>query len=187
MPFPKVHAFGANSLKLIRQYRNFLRRYCQFLSFRFSRSKTAPDVELVLYVSGYKILRYFHKYYAIPQSEGEFIQDKAESGGYSSSFSGVSVDTVFRKIAAASGKANQLVSDSSANAYPYLVLEGFNGYNIIRLSEEFHAILQSEGAFEYAKLLSSKYSHSFSGRSLTEVKELILASIDGGPNQSEGV
>ena len=187
-PFSGVHRFAASSLKKIRLYHKFLRRYRQFLSFRFSRSNPAPDVELVLDgVSGYKIIRYFTKYYAIPQSEGEFILVKAESGGYSSSFLGFSVDTVFRKIAFASGKANQQVSDSGANPYPELVLDGFNGYNIIRLGEEFHAILQSDRAFEYSKLLSDQYSCFFSGRSLNEVKELILASIDSVPNNSEVV
>jgi len=188
MPFPEVHRFAARSLKKIRRYRKFLRRYRQFLSIRFSRSNTAPNVELVLHdVSGYNIIRYFHKYYAILQSEGSFIGEKAESGGYSSSFSAFSVNRVLRKIAAAAGKAKQLAVDNGGNPDPELALEGFNSYNIIRIGEEFHAILQSDGAFEYSKLLSDQYSCFFSGRSLNEVKELILASIDSVPNNSEVV
>ena len=188
MPFPEVHSFAANSLKKIRLYNKYFRRYRQFLSIKFSKSNTAPDVELVLHdVSGYNIIRYFHKYYAILQSEGSFIQEKAESGGYSSSFSGFSINRVLGKIVSATSKANQLAVNNGGNSKPELALEGFNGYNIIRLGEKFHAILQSDGVFEYSKLLSGQYNCFFSGQSLNEVKELVLASIDSVPNKSKAV
>ena len=58
---------------------------------------------------------------------------------------------------------------------PQLIVNGFKGFNIIRQSNEFHAILQREGEFVSSKLLSGGYSCSYSGHSLTEVKNLILA------------
>lgn len=178
-PFPKLHSFAAGVLRK-------LRRYCRFLAFRFTKSNMGPDVELVLHgVSGYNVIRHFHKYYAIPQSEGEFVPDKVRAGGYSSSFSGNSVEKVLRKIAVAARQTKQPAPGNGGAVRPELALEGFHGFNIIRLGDEFHAILQSEGAFEHAKVLSRKYNRSFSGRSLAEVQSAIVASIDSGQGLNE--
>ena len=172
MPFPELHGFASRRLKLFRRYR-------RFLAFRFNRAHTEPDIELALHaVSGYNVIRYFHKYYAILQSEGAFSPDKVKAGGYSSCFFGKSLNEVLRKIAANAPPANQTMPDINGTLQPELALEGFHGFNIIRFGNEFHAILQREGAFDYAKVLSRKYSRSFSGQTVEEVQRAIMASID---------
>lgn len=170
MPYPELHSFAASLLKRLRRYR-------KFLAYRLNKSNMGPDVELVLHgVSGYNVIRYFHKYYAIPQSEGAFVPDKARSGGYSSSYSGNTADKVLRKINNATKEAVQVIPNNDSSTSPQLVVDGFYGFNIIRVGGEFYAILQSEGAFEYDKILSKGYSKSFSGPSLSEVKGSIVVS-----------
>lgn len=168
MPYPELHSFAAGILKRIRRYR-------KFLAYRLIKSNMEPDIGLVHHgVSGYNVIRYFHKYYAILQSEGAFIPEKVKTGGYSSCFSGNTADKVLRQIVNAAKQVKQQ-TPSNNSVSPELVVEGFLGFNIIRLGGEFHAILQSEDAFEYAKVLSKGYSISFSGPSLSEVQGMIVA------------
>jgi len=170
-PFPELHSCAASILKKLRGYR-------RLLAMRFTKSNTGPDIELVWHgVSGYNVIRCFDKYYAIPQVEGEFNLNKVKTGGYSSSFSGSSADYVLKKIAANTQNPISPSVGHFATAQPELVFEGFHGFNIIRLGGEFHAILQSEGAFEQARLLSREYSLSFSGHSLSEVQDAITESM----------
>lgn len=172
MPYPELHSFASSMLKRIRRYRNFL-------AYRLITSNMEPDVELVFHgVSGYNVIRYFHKYYAIPQSEGAFVPDKVRGGGYSSSFSGHSADQVLRKIVNATKKAVQADPNNDGSMPPQLVMDGFLGFNIIRFGDKFYAILQSEGCFEYNKILSKGYSKTFSGLSLSEVKDAITMSVN---------
>ena len=172
MPYPALHGYASSWLKMLRRYR-------RYLAFRLGKSTTGPDVELVLHgVSGYNVIRYFHKYYAVLQSEGAFSPEKLKAGGYSSCLSGNSIDNVLRKMEASAPQFNQATPNNDESVKPVLVLEGYHGFNIIRLADEYHAILQREGAFEHAKLLSKKYSRSFSGRSLAEIQSAIVASID---------
>jgi hypothetical protein len=169
MPFPVVHSHAASTLKKFR-------RFYRFFAFKFVKSDAGPeDIELILHqVSEYNIIRYVDEYYAILQSEGEFIPDKVKAGGYSSIFSGSTIDEVQHKIST----NGPPVLGHAVTVQPELVLEGFHGFNVIRLGNEFHAILQTEGAFVQEKLLSKKYSYSFSGHSLTEVQSTIMAGID---------
>jgi hypothetical protein len=184
MPFPSIHSYAASMHTKLRRYHRYatsmhtkLRRYHRFLAYRFNKSNAEPDIELMLHgVFGYNVIRYFHKCYAIPQNEGEFILDKAKVGGYSSSFSGSSVDQVIRKIVSSIRPPMQPALDNVVTVQPELVLEGFHGFNIIRLGDEFYAILQCEGAFDRDRLLSRGYSRSFSGDSLAEVQSVIMAS-----------
>jgi hypothetical protein len=172
MPFPELHSFASRWLKRLRRYR-------RYLAFRLGKSTRGFDTELELQgVSGYNIIRYYHKYYAIPQIEGAFSPKRLKAGEYSSCFSGYSIEKVLRKIAASTSQSNQVASTNMGSVQAKLALEGYHGFNIIRLGNEYHAILQSEGAFDYAKILSKKYSRSFSGRSLAEVQSAIAASID---------
>lgn len=172
MPYPELHSFASSMLKRIRRYRYYLMH-------KLIKSNSEPDVELVLHgVSGYNVIRYFHKFYAIPQSEGAFVPDKARGGGYSSSFSGNTADKVLQKIANATKKAIQVTPNSADSMPPQLVMDGFYGFNIIRFGSEFYAILQSEGSFEYDKILSRGYSKTFSGLSLSEVKDAISMSVN---------
>ncbi len=179
-PFPKLHSFAAKSLLKLKQYNTALGQYRQFISFKSNRSDAVPDIELVSSdIFDYNIIRYFHKYYAIPQSEGEFIPEKAESDGYSVSFSSLSLERVIKHVIEASGHAKS----ENGNLEPELIIEGINGYNIIRLGREFHAILQSEGIFEYSKLASGQYREAVSSGSLSELKSLIMRKNDSDPNK----
>lgn len=167
MPYPELHSFAASMLKRLRRYR-------QYLAHRLINSNSEPDVELVLHgVSGYNVIRYFHKFYAIPQSEGAFVPDKARSGGYSSIYSGNTADKVLRNIGNATKEAIQAAPNKDDSMSPYLVMDGFLGFNIIHFGGKFYAILQSEGAFEYDKIVSKGYSKSFSGYSISDVQEAI--------------
>ena len=84
----------------------------------------------------------------------------------------------FGKLAVTAPQPAQAVPDNVVSDRPRLALEGFHGFNIIKQGKEFHAILQGEGAFELAKIRSNEYSRSFSGRSLAEVQDAIVASFD---------
>lgn len=95
-PYPVLHRITS------RVWRNI---YCYHRYVASKLRQPAPsdfDIELVREgISGYNIIRHINRYYAIPQSEGAFIVEKIESGGYSSCFSGYSVDEVERAIVAA--------------------------------------------------------------------------------------
>lgn len=172
MPYPELHSFAATTLKWIRRYRKFLR-------YKLVKSSMEPDVELMVHgVHGYNVIRYFHKYYAIPQNEGAFLPDKVKSGGYSSCFFGNSTDNILHKITFATKKAQQTVPENEADIPPKLVIDGFFGFNIIYFMGKFYAILQSEGSFEFDKILSNDYSQIFSSTSLYEVKNAITTSIN---------
>jgi hypothetical protein len=79
-----------------------MRRYHAYFEAKLRKPKASDlNIELVLQgVSGYNIIRHIDRYYAIPQSEGAFNVVKAESGGYSSCFSGYSLEQVERAVLA---------------------------------------------------------------------------------------
>ncbi len=154
-----------------------IRRYRKYLAYKPTKPDMEPDIELVLHgVSGYNLIRYFHKYYAIPQSEGAFVPEKMGTAGYSSSYSGNTADKLLRKIASATKEAKQ-TAPTIDNGPPQLLMDGFLGFNIIYYRGEVYAILQSEGAFDYDKILSKGYSKAFSGQSLSKVQVAISQSI----------
>jgi len=75
-----------------------LRRFGMF-TFDKARAKAYPEMELIRHgVSGYNIIRHVDRYYAILQSEGAFLPEKAKAGGYSSCFSADSLDEVLRSV-----------------------------------------------------------------------------------------
>ncbi len=89
-PYPKFYRFVSSVYSTCRRYG----------AWRFFKSKADPNVELVEQgVSGYNIVRNMDGYYAILQCEGDFIQEKAEAGGYSSCFIGQSLEQVLSAIA----------------------------------------------------------------------------------------
>lgn len=91
-PFPRLYRLAA-------RIRSKLRLVIQP---GLEKAAADPDVELVRHgVCGYNIIRRFNRYYAIRQNEGAFISVKAESGGYSSCFSGHSLDEVEYAVIAA--------------------------------------------------------------------------------------
>ena len=78
-------------------------------------------------LNGFNIIRHLDRYYAVDKIEGPIDPEKIESGDYPLIVSGDTVDEVLEKI----------------YVRPSLVVEGFNGFNIIQVDREFHAILQS--------------------------------------------
>lgn len=57
----------------------------------------------------------------------------------------------------------------------YLAQEGLHGFNIVRVGMAYHALPQSEGAFEVEKFTNHGYSAQFSGPTLEAVREQIEA------------
>lgn len=95
-PYPVLYRQAAHIWRKVR-------RYHAYVTSKLMKSETNDfDIELVRHgVSGYNIIRHIDRYYAIPQSEGEFIPAKAESGGYSSCFSGYSLKEVEHAVVVA--------------------------------------------------------------------------------------
>jgi glycosyltransferase involved in cell wall biosynthesis len=157
-PYPALHSAVAFIWKKIRPY------YCRMMPNLGNSSPEGTDIELILHgIKDYNIIRCRNQYFAILQNEGAFIPAKFEAGGHSSCFASDSLEEVIKYIDHASGEVE-------------LILEGFHGFNIVRHGGQFHAILQSEGAFVPAKLLRKEYSRFFSGSSIDEVKNAIVPS-----------
>lgn len=95
-PYPVLYRQAAHIWRKVR-------RYHAYVTSKLMKSETNDfDIELVRHgVSGYNIIRHIDRYYAIPQSEGEFIPAKAESGSYSSCFSGYSLKEVEHAVVVA--------------------------------------------------------------------------------------
>jgi len=88
-PFPRLYRFAAWVLSRLRS----------IFGTHWAGPTGDPNVELVRHgVNGYNIIRHGVRYYAILQNEGAFVSVKAESGGYSSCFSGYSVEEVERAL-----------------------------------------------------------------------------------------
>lgn len=167
IPFPSIHRWAARVLKETR-------RLARLTENRLG-SKIQPDIQLVLQgVSGMNVIRLFDKYYAIPLHEDEFSISKADAGGYSACIVGNSVKEVLRKIpenvapvqagSCEKNKSNELVE---------LIEEGVHGFNIIRFADCFYAIPQSEGAFEYDRVLAGGYDRICSRNSIAAIKAAI--------------
>ena len=168
-PYPALYRFVANVYSKFRRFRVF----------RFAEPNADPNIELVCQgVSGYNIIRHVDQYYAIRQDEGEFILEKAESGGYSSSFSGFSVDQVLRKIEESILSSNSFDSNNDDLRTDTPILERFHGFDIVRKGKKFHAILQNEEAGIHREQSFDEFSASFSGFSIEEVQEEILSALN---------
>lgn len=167
VPFPNLHRFAARILKMAKRLGKIFGNGVG--------SEAQLDTQLVIQgASGMNVIRYFDKYYAIPQNEGRFLLSKVDDGGYSTCFIGSSVKEVLRKISendiqiqAGNGENNQ------AKAPIELIEEGVHGFNIIRFSDCFYAIPQSEGAFEYGRVLAGGYDRIYIQQSLAAIKAVI--------------
>ena len=167
-PFPTLYGFAARILS----------RFRSLLGSRFARAKADPDIELVRHgVSGYNIIRYRDRYYAILQNQGEFIPEKAKIGGYSSCVEDSSLDKVMCRIATGAPCSIQSGFRENGLRQGELALEGFYGFNIIRQGNEFHAVLQSEWSLVRDESPLRQYRCLFSGLSLEDVQHTIVASL----------
>jgi glycosyltransferase involved in cell wall biosynthesis len=105
-PYPALYAQAARVWRKIRRYHAYFEAKL--------RKPKANDFNIELVVeglSGYNIVRHIDRYYAILQSEGAFIPAKADAGGYSSCFSGYSLEQVERAVLA-SQISNPTLTDS---------------------------------------------------------------------------
>ncbi len=84
MPFPVLYGFAWNVLRKLRQYNKLTIRYREYIRFKRLDCTIEPDVELIMEKNDikYNIVRFYHRYYAFPQSAGAFNAIQAASGGY---------------------------------------------------------------------------------------------------------
>ncbi|PPK71569.1 glycosyltransferase involved in cell wall biosynthesis [Methylobacter tundripaludum] len=166
-PFPRLHRVAARILKVTRKRGKPLDKWV--------RSELQLDVQLVKQdASGFNVIRYFDKYYAIPQHQGEFLKEKADNGDYSICFVGNSVKEVLRQIAEHDVQTQEEGrKQNQNNASAELIEEGIHGFNIIRFLDCFYAIPQSEGAFEYDRFLAGGYSRIYTQQSVADIKAAI--------------
>jgi len=126
-------------------------------------------------VRGHNIIRYRGTYYALPQSAGAFIPEKADGGAYREALVyGADLEDVVRRVrrrgvlrravAFVSRRAKRMFvvrakveTFLSPSGPPELVQEGIRGYNIVCYGDLYYAISQSEGAFATEKADSGAY------------------------------
>lgn len=146
----------------------FFKRYFEYMHYISGNTQKQVKEELVgTEIKGFNVIRCFHKYYAIPKSEGNFSIEKFIRKEYSRQFSSIFFKNIIKKV-----KKN-MKDEVTVCHQPELALEGFHDFNIIKFGDEFHAILQAEGGFDYEKIKSSCYSIAFSDDSISSVKKSI--------------
>lgn len=166
-PFPALYQYAAKLLAVYRRHARFV----------FARPKTEPEIELVRQeISGYNIIRYRDRYYAILQCEGEFSPETAEAGGYLSCYRGRSVDEVLRSIATSISVSKSIACEKDAEP-ALLVVKGFHNFDIVRQGNDFYAFMQRESGFVQLQFPSKQHTPSFSGHSLEEVQRKILSAL----------
>ena len=62
---------------------------------------------------------------------------------------------------------------SESDYTPSVVLEGYRGYNILKLEDRFYGIRQTDGDFDYERFVTGGYNNGVVGDSLEQVKEEI--------------
>lgn len=132
----------------------------------------APPQLLEQNYSGFNIILFNNRVYAIPQPEGAFDLARVEKGGYSRSFQGYSAEEVKRAIDREfpnSKPKEEKVTDLP----PQLLEQNYQGFNLVLFRSRVYAIPQPEGAFELARVEKGDYSRSFQGNSAEEVKKAI--------------
>lgn len=113
-PFPLVHRTAALIWRV-------LRRVSRRFGVHVTSARVQPEVKLIREgLEGYNVVLCDGIYYAIPQCEGEFLFEKARSGGYSSSFSDCSLEVVLQRLAA--NKPKEATIDSSIVAEDSVLL-----------------------------------------------------------------
>lgn len=181
MPVPGLHSLAAGIFR-------FLRRRRRWLPSSAGAPDGGEDIELMRQgVHGFNVIRYARRYYAIPQGEGAFEPAKVKSKGYSSCFSGGSVEEVLRQIRAKAARPHAAAPPVQRREAPVeLVVEGWHGFNIVQVEAKFYAILQRDGAFRIDKAVANGYRCMFSGDSAQEVQDLVLSFVASNPPRQWG-
>ncbi|QSH40342.1 hypothetical protein P0136_00165 [Lentisphaerota bacterium ZTH] len=149
-------------------------RIINYLRFTYGNNGMAADVELSGEgIRGFNIIRYFFKYYAIPQSEGGFFLERIKNNEYSRSFSGITYLTTVAKVKRNVSLEEAAMLEAPNEVHPKLVFENFHGFNIIEFNGSFYGISQLDGAFDLEKIENDGYRTSFTGSTLLEVKKSI--------------
>lgn len=172
MPFSSLHRFAARILKTARRVKRLLSKRVE----TERRLDLIDDIQLVKQAtSEMNVIRYFDKYYAIPRNEGEFLVDKANSGGYSACFVGDSAEDVLLKVAEDNVQTQTGGGVQNKGKAPVeLIEEGFCELNIIRFADRFYALPQSEGPFQYNRFLAGRYNQIYSNESVAGIKAEIM-------------
>jgi glycosyltransferase involved in cell wall biosynthesis len=166
-PFPRIHRFLAK--KLDSSMQTYFR-----LFYNKGHYSNNPDIQMALEgLYGFNIIRANSTYFGIPQYEGGFNIKKARSNGYRICLTGQSLDEVRQKIIESVDMAIIKKVQKKIDVQPELIFEGVNGFNVILFSEMYYAIPQSEGAFDYGRILSNDYSCIFSGQTADQLLQVI--------------
>ena len=179
-PHPALHSTAASLLRLLRRARR---------SSAAAASAPSADQNIELMrqgVHGFNVIRYAGRYYAIRQSEGAFEPQRIRAGGYSPCFTGNGVDEVLRQLRAEVMRRRGRPSTQKREPKTDLVVEGLHGFNIVHVDATFYAILQRDGAFKIDKAMSNGYRCLFSGGSVAEVREMVLAFVTSNPPKRKG-
>lgn len=68
---------------------------------------------------------------------------------------------------------SKLEGTESVGHLPCLMVEGYEGFNIVRYAEKYYALAQGEGEFDIAKVGRGEYEKCFSALSVDEAKNLV--------------
>jgi hypothetical protein len=139
--------------------------------YRLGGAPPAPDPSGPTFVAqpgvyGFNILANGDGFFAIPQADGAFEEQRFLRHGYSAQFSGRTLGSVRSQVVAAAGAAPR-------PAAPRLVEQGRRGWNIIACQGRFFAVPQQEGPFDLRKALGDSYRRCLHAASLAEVRDLI--------------
>lgn len=99
MRFPTIHNLASRSLRVVRRASLFGKLWLKYQQSKLIERDARPDGELIVEdLHNFDIVRYFHKYYAIPCDEGPFVVAKLEKRMYSRTFGAYSLERVIAKI-----------------------------------------------------------------------------------------
>jgi glycosyltransferase involved in cell wall biosynthesis len=104
IPYPRIHGFVARRYRAGAKEARVALLWLQYMNFKLGRIGSNDYILLVMEnVNGFNIIRSFHKYYAIPQSEGAFILSKAERRQYSRTYCAYTLEAAVAKVRCGTG------------------------------------------------------------------------------------
>jgi len=99
MRFPAMHSLASRHYRTTKTFMKFVKLWLRHSQCKRGVIGSEKYVALVMEdVHNFNIVRYFHKYYAIPCGEGPFIASKAEKKLYSKTFSAYSLERAIAKV-----------------------------------------------------------------------------------------
>jgi hypothetical protein len=132
---------------------------------------------------GFNLVAYAGQVYAIPQGDGAFDITRFTQNGYRRQFAGATVEVVRQQI---DGHARHEAALAAATseiraAAPRLVLEGYQGFNLIECGGRIYGLPQTAGEFEEARARRGEYERLVQGDSIASVKGQIDKLSSVGP------